>query len=116
MRSETSLAAMTPPDSTSGGVTARSDAARVTQDDGLTQFAKAIESDDVFITSAKVPTMPKADAERIATRIQQAVHSTNLAITNAAKPAPRADRINDPITPANAQGVLPPAACIFVAK
>lgn len=30
--------------------------------------------------------------------------------------APRSDRLLEPITPSNAQGVLPPAAAIFVAK
>ena len=32
------------------------------------------------------------------------------------KPTPRSDRLSDPITPQNAQGVLPPEACVFVAK
>ena len=30
--------------------------------------------------------------------------------------SPRADRLGQPLSPANAQGVLPPDACVFVAK
>lgn len=43
-------------------------------------------------------------------------HSSDPVITPESKPPPRADRINDPITPENAQGVFPPEACVFVAK
>lgn len=46
-------------------------------------------------------------------------HATNATVVE--KPtgdtiAPRPDRLLEPITPSNAQGILPPAAAIFVAK
>lgn len=71
-------------------------------------YLESKAEDDVF-GGAKLP----ADLQpRASTTIPEVVShaSPNTKIT------PRSDRLLDPITPQNAQGVLPPQALVFVAK
>jgi len=65
--------------------------------------------DDVFIGGAKIPV--KDDAQSAATS-QKVAGQTSPST----KITPRSDRLTGPITPQNAQGVLLPEACVFVAK
>lgn len=65
--------------------------------------------DDVFIGAAKARVDSTAQSPA-ASRELVGYTSPNT------KPTPRSDRLTDPITPQNAQGVLPPEACVFVAK
>lgn len=64
--------------------------------------------DDVF-GGAKLP----VDIQpRTSTNLPDVVGHTSPS----AKITPRSDRLSGPITPQNAQGVLPPEALVFVAK
>lgn len=71
-------------------------------------FVKAQDGDDVFgDTQVKEPNGYPSNQEHV---VMMNVTSPD------AKYAPREDRLNTEITASNAQGLLPPEACIFVAK
>lgn len=65
--------------------------------------------DDVFVGD----TRPQVDNRIQSTGMR---HELVEYTSPNSKPTPRSDRLSDPITPQNAQGVLPPEACVFVAK
>lgn len=65
--------------------------------------------DDVFIGAGKIKADSNAQSSATGRELIE-YSSPNTKIT------PRSDRLTDPITPQNAQGVLPPEACVFVAK
>jgi hypothetical protein len=56
------------------------------------------------------PKEPAGDAEEVTEG------GPDKADTAMAVLSPRADRVQDPISAENAQAVLPPSACVFVAK
>ncbi|KAK5079729.1 hypothetical protein LTR70_008344 [Exophiala xenobiotica] len=77
--------------------------------------------DDVFIGAAKAQVDAEAQVDakaQVDNNAQSPATSREVVgyTSPNTKPTPRSDRLTDPITPQNAQGVLPPEACIFVAK
>jgi len=81
---------------------------RNTSRDRDIQFESKAE-DDVFVGGAKSPADKEAQSAIVS-------HELRGHTSLNSKPTPRADRLSDQITPQNAQGVLPPEACVFVAK
>lgn len=109
---DTRVLMMTPPADAPASephVTARSLQRNQSQESNI--LVESRKEDDVFRddrsetvkpTTTDLPTTASAGAT-------QYTSPTN-------KPAPRADRLREPVTPNNAQGVHPPEACVFVAK
>lgn len=71
--------------------------------------------EDPFLST---PDRPRSTASNVSVTPtpQNRVHTVQAAATPAQDFSPREDRLQQPITPANAQGRFAPEACVFVAK
>lgn len=113
--SESSTGSMTPLEIVGGMPLAVDSTARLPVDQGEAAFVNSQHDDDVFGRSTS--TTPNQNSKAYSTSTAAAAKiQANLATPVSFKQTPRLDRMNSPITPANAQGVLPPEACVFVAK
>lgn len=70
-------------------------------------YLESKDEDDVFGGGAR---LPETGHDKTLSTGQE------LVVSPASKITPRADRLTEQITPHTAQGVLPPEACVFVAK
>jgi hypothetical protein len=72
--------------------------------------------EDPFVTPPACPKTPVSAAMSVTPTPKAPTKTVQFKNISFDGISPRADRLNDPVTPANAQGLFPPSACVFVAK